>query len=186
MDIKQVLLPSQGYCSRWSSNSGRTASVYTQANAAKFSLQSFRTEKACVAAIKIPHSSAAILGNKFIAGRRLTKLVCSTSRCLQWSCLAQWRQAADEQGELAGPQRNTLKEGSAWRVCRTGVGPQSMGEKLQVDRNVVPGTCHKAASSCLQEISVLWASLMGGICPLAAPPFSMLPLSRTTESSPQH
>lgn len=50
------------------------------------------------------------------------------------------------------PWGNALKEGSAWRVSRAGVGPPPICEKLRVDRNAVPGTRHYTQSSCLQEI----------------------------------
>lgn len=109
--------------------------------------QSFRTENARVAAIKIPHGSAAILGSKFTAGRDL----------LSWSVLlhAAFSRAARprapmSEGNLLSP-RQCLKGGLCGECVGLVWGPDPRWEAA-VNTNTVPGTPQGALSSCLQEI----------------------------------
>lgn len=105
---------------------GRTAPVCTQANNSRLSLQPFRTEKGCVAAIKIPRSSVAILGRRFTAGRWGARLLCSAPCCPAW-----WRRGS--RGVCLPPRQNL--EGS---VCGGLLwDPQAVGGKLQADRKAV-------------------------------------------------
>lgn len=68
-----------------------------------------------MAAIKIPHSSAAILGSKFLAGGGLLS-------CCSVLLHAAISGAADEREEFAVTQ-TLFGKGSVWRACGAAVGP---------------------------------------------------------------